>query len=112
MKRGIIQNNRRRDAKADKIRQTVQFRTKAGRSLEQARNPAIEPVEHRGNHNRDQRRLDMPLDRQTDPRQARGERKQRDQIRQKNPQRHRPKTLGLRFFVRLERREQISHCNL
>ncbi len=60
----------RRHAEVDEIGEAVELGAEARRRLEQARNAAVDAVEHCGEHDRRQRQLVAPLDGHADGGQA------------------------------------------
>ena len=76
-----IEDQRRRDAEIDEVRETVEFGTEAGRSLEEARQTAVDAIEDRREHDPGQRQRIAVFEGHADGGQARAHREQSHEIR-------------------------------
>ena len=62
----MVDDQPRRAAEVDEVRQAVELGAEARLTLDQARDAAVEPVERRGEHDRRQRPFELVLERQAD----------------------------------------------
>ena len=75
-----IEDQRRRDAEIDEIREAVELGAEARGALEHAGDAPVDAVEHGGEHDRRQRPFELVLDRQPDGGQAGAKRQQGDDV--------------------------------
>ena len=82
-----IQDEARGDAEIEEVREAVELRAEARGALDHARDPPVDGIEHRGEHDRAERELEAAFEREPDGGQPGAQREQRDDVGQERAQR-------------------------
>ena len=92
-----IKDQARRDAEIDEVREAVELGAEARRALDHARDAPVDRIEHRGEHDRAERQLVAPLEREADAGQPGAQREQRDHVRHEHAHRNLAQPLSRRW---------------
>ena len=94
-----IQDQSRRDAEIDKIREAVEFCPEFRLTLDHARDTTVYAIEHRGEYDGRNSQLHPPLGGETDGRQSRADRQQGDDVGHQHTHRDRTKPAAAHFRI-------------
>ena len=94
-----VQDQARRDAEIDEVREAVEFGPEFRLALDHARDAAVEAVEHGREHDRRHRQFHPPFGGQPDRGQPGADRQQGDDIGHQHPHRNRTKPAAAHFRI-------------